>query len=704
MTARAASAWVPDGLGGPNVFPSALPQFYVEWLLAWVLPSRAVLDLLLIVTFAAGIAGAAFAARTLLETAPRWAVACGFFYMAGPVTIAKFVAGHTSYLEGYAVLPFVLALFFMRETQNRRVWLILSGLALAFSIVQLQIFGLALLILIFALLFRRRTLAEAAWIIAIALPLVLPALLGALVLAQPAHGAISMQRAILSWQVEQSVPPLAVFEGRGYFVHYYELLTQYLLQHVLLVFPLCALFALLGLQRRELRLAGALVLLALIAWITATGLRGPLHGLWSMIFTRISAASIYRELYDVMALYWLICVLLAVRFWSTHRAVGWLFAVFGLWATLPAWFAAPNLFGWAPAPATIQALQSASRNLSNGRILWWPAQQPLGPSDRAVGGADPLAYTPLDGNRAIFEYQPYGSFAAALTLAQDGQWSGAERILRAIGVVAIGERLGFASFVSGKPQRARSLPAKPAALIAKSDGFDLIAIPDPVGVVSLQQAAVFTELAKPFDRSVTDNVPGHGRLVAAYPYYYETPAVGLCGAASVLGYPADLVAQQRPWYFVAALTPKASCKWLPRTALQRFSNNALVVAGGWSERPLPPSNETQMVSSGSVSITSVTNDAVEGTMHASGSGVLVFRNAFDPRWTLSADGATTAARLVDGFANGWSVPPGDRHFVLRFAPSSYVHATVAVGLLWLVALLGDLVRMFCEKRYRAATH
>jgi len=60
MTARAASAWVPDGLGAPNIFPSALPQFYLEWLLAWPLPSKAVLDLLLILTFAIGIAGGAF--------------------------------------------------------------------------------------------------------------------------------------------------------------------------------------------------------------------------------------------------------------------------------------------------------------------------------------------------------------------------------------------------------------------------------------------------------------------------------------------------------------------------------------------------------------------------------------------------------------------------------------------------------------------
>ncbi|MBV8689294.1 MAG: hypothetical protein JOZ59_04225, partial [Candidatus Eremiobacteraeota bacterium] len=244
MTARAASAWVPDGLGAPNVFPSALPQFYLEWLLAWVVPSRAVLDLLLIVSFAAGIAGGAFAARTLLGVSPRWALACGFFYMAGPVAIAKFVAGHTSYLEAYAVLPFVLGLFLTREVEKRRLWVLFSALALALSIVQLQMFGLALLILLLAVLFRRRTLAEAGLIGVLALPIVLPALLGAIAVARSSEGAISMQRAVLSWQLQQSVPPLEAFEGRGYFARYYELSTQFWLQHALLLFPLCAVFAL----------------------------------------------------------------------------------------------------------------------------------------------------------------------------------------------------------------------------------------------------------------------------------------------------------------------------------------------------------------------------------------------------------------------------------------------------------------------------
>ncbi len=386
MSGRAVAAWVPDGLGAPNVFASALPQFYLEWLLAWIVPSKAVLDLLLVATVAFGIAGGAFAARTLLAIAPRWALLCGFFYMAGPVAIAKFVAGHTSYLEGYAVLPFVVALMLRKEPKNRRLWLLLTGLALAFSSVQLQIFGLALLILIFAILFRRRTVIDAVLIVLIAVPLLLPALLGATVLAQPSHGALSMQRAVLSWQLQQSVAPLEAFEARGYFVHYYELLTQFWLQHVLLLFPLCAIFAVIEL-RRDVRTIALLVILALIAWLTATGLRGPLHELWRVLFTRVSALSVYRELYDVMALYWLVCVLLATRFWMTHRAVGWLFALFGLWATVPAWFAAPNVFGWAPSAGgrwctKHRGTQSAAR--PRRLVAGATTARPCGPCGRRI--------------------------------------------------------------------------------------------------------------------------------------------------------------------------------------------------------------------------------------------------------------------------------------------------------------------------------
>ncbi|MBV9973476.1 MAG: hypothetical protein JO135_09085 [Candidatus Eremiobacteraeota bacterium] len=703
MTARAAAAWLQDGLGTPNVFPSALPQFYFEWLLAWILPSKAVLDLLLVVTFAFGIAGGAFAARTLLEISGRWAVACGFFYMAGPVAVAKFVAGHTSYLQGYATLPLVLALALSSDAQNRRRHVILTGIALAFSIVQLQIFGLAILILIVAVIVRRRTPADAILIVLVALPIILPAILGATVLAQPAQGALSMQRAVLSWQFQQSVSPLEAFEARGYFVHYYELLTQFWLQHVLLLFPLCALLALIG-MRRPIRLgAVVLILLALVAWLTATGLRGPLHAFWTIVFTQISALSVYRELYDVMALYWLACVLLAVRFWMTQPAVGWLFALFGLWSTVPAWFAAPNVFGWAPESRTIAMLERAAKNLPSGRILWWPAQQPIGPANRAVGGADPLAHTPLAQEHPIFEYQPYGGFAAALTLAQAGQWPGAERILRQLSVAAIGDRRGLASFVSGRAQSALAIPASQSTkLLVRNDDVDLFAIADPLPILTLQRLATFSQVAHSLPRSLSENTPGRGRLVAAYPYYYAAASIGFCGQASVLGFPTDLKALQHPWYFVAPFPSNRSCRWISRDALDHLSDDALLVAGGWSEHPLPAPTSAHVVRSGSVEITSESSDAIEG--QATGGGVLVFRSEFDPRWTLIANGTRTSARLVEGFANGWPLPAGASHFRIAFAPSPYIRIAVTVGLLWLLVLLGDLVRILWNERRSAAAH
>ena len=702
MTARALSAWVPDGLGAPNAFPSILPQFYFEWLLSWVLPSKAVLDLVLFLTFAAGIGGAAFAARTLLGIDNRWAVFCGFFYLAGPITISKFVAGHTSYLEGYAALPFFLALALRQNIGNRRLWIILSALALAFTIVQLQIFGLALIVLIFAVIFRKRTLKEAATIVLIALPLLLPALLGPLFLSQPSHGAIAMQRAVLSWQLQQSVPPIEATEGRGYFVHYYELLTQFWLQHVLLLFPLCALFALIEL-RREMRVAGLLVALALLAWLTATGLRGPLHELWSVLFARIPAFSVYRELYDVMALYWLVVVLLAARFWMTQRAVGWLFAIFGLWATLPAWFAAPNLVGWAPTPATIGVLTTAAQRLPPGRVLWWPAQQPLGPPDRTVGGADPLAYTPLGRARPIFEYQPYGSFAAAVTLAQQGNWQSAEPIFSQLGIVAIADRRTLATFASGRPELARSVPEDAATtLLADRDGVRLFALANAQPIVALQQSAAFTELPHAFVHSVAESAPAPGRLIAAYPYYWATPAIGFCGQASVLGYSNDLAAAQRPWYFVATFNSIAGCRWLPRAAVARFPKDRLLVAGGWFERPLATAAPIEAAPSGSVVITHAKSDEIEGDVHSDRGGVLVLRNDFDRRWKLIDGDRTTASRLVEGFANGWTLPPGNRHFVLWFSPAGYLRAALAAGFLWMILLVGELIRMLNAHNRAAA--
>jgi len=705
MTARGLVAWIPDGLGAPNAFPTVLPQFYLEWLLSWVLSPKVVLDALLLATFTLGILGAAFAARTLLALESRWALVCGFFYMAGPVTLAKFVAGHTSYLEAYAVLPFFVGLALQKRVERRRLWLILSALALAFSSVQLQIFGLEVLVLLLGVVFRRRTPKEAALIALVALPIVLPAIFGALVLSRPTHGALSMQRAVLTWQLQQSVPPLEATQGRGYFVHYYELLTPFWLQHVLLIFPLCALFGLAGL-RREMRTAALLVTLALIAWLTATGLRGPLHALWSQVFLHVSVSSLYRELYDVMALYWLICVLLAASFWREQRAVAWLFVVFGLWATLPSWVGAPALLGWAPPATAIAQLDEAANRLPPGRILWWPAQQPLGPPNRPVGGADPLAYTPLAGDKPIFEYQPYGLFAAALTEMQQGRWHLAEPLFSQLGIVAIGDRADIASFVSGRATAAKRIPRNASrTLLPRIGNVQLAVLKNAASVLSLQKEAAFTQLPEPFDRSVANNVPGKGRLVAAYPYYWMTPAIGLCGPSSVLGFRDDLLRLQRKWYFIAPLTSQGSCRWISRLALARWSSNALLVGGGGAGHPLPTPSTARPQIAGLVTVQHASSDEIEGTMRSATAGVLVFRNDFDPRWTLMLEGKKTAARLVEGFANGWTVPAGIHHFAVEFSPTPYLRVALVVGFTWLIVLLYAIARSLrSDVRGETAAH
>ncbi|MBV8727235.1 MAG: hypothetical protein JO233_05570 [Candidatus Eremiobacteraeota bacterium] len=85
--------------------------------------------------------------------------------------------------------------------------------------------------------------------------------------------------------------------------------------------------------------------------------------------------------------------------------------------------------------------------------------------------------------------------------------------------------------------------------------------------------------------------------------------------------------------------------------------------------------------------------------------MLVLRSDFDPRWILSDGNARpTPSRLVDGFANGWAIAPGSRHFILRFSPAGYLRAALAVGLFWLILLFVDVVRMLREARYRSGAH
>lgn len=703
-TIRGLAAWVPEGLGAPNAFPSILPQFYAEWLLSWFVPSKILLDLLLLATFALGIWGGSFAARSLFSVSLKWALACGLFYMAGPIVLVKFVAGHTSYLEGYASLPFFVGLALLPRIDNRRLWLALTALALAFSTVQLQLFGLELVILVAAVIFGKRTLKDGLTLACIALPLLIPPLLGPLILSQAAHGSMSMQRAVLSWQMEQSVPPLEALEGRGYFARYYELLTPLWLQHVLLLFPLGMLFAL-SQMKRELRMAALLAALAVVAWLAVTGLRGPLHDFWSLLFTHVAASSLYRELYDVMALYWLVCVLLATRFMASRPIAGAIFALFGLWALLPGWYNVSTLFGWAPSASLIARLDGIAQDLPDRRLLWWPAQQPIGPSNRRVGGADPLAYTPLAGEQPIFEYQPFGLFAAAVTRAQEGDWNGARPLLSQLGIGAVVERSDLVSFVSGRPQAASRVAADAGfKLVGRVGDFRLLRIVQSEPLLSLQDQTAFTQLPQPFEHSVVSDRPGRGRMVAAYPYYWMTPVIGLCGSSSVLGYRDDFLGAGKRWYFIAQFSSKQACNWIAPHTLARLPRAALLVAGGWSDqRPPAPMRVSEDMPASRVRVDRAWSDEWRGSFEASRPGLLVFRNDFDPRWSLSIDGRAAAARLVDGFANGWVVPSGLHSFALEFSPARYLRPILLASSLWLLILvvysLGSLAGVKTFQRY-----
>jgi hypothetical protein len=107
---------------------------------------------------------------------------------------------------------------------------------------------------------------------------------------------------------------------------------------------------------------------------------------------------------------------------------------------------------------------------------------------------------------------------------------------------------------------------------------------------------------------------------------------------------------------------------------------------------------------GSVVVTHARNDEIEGELRTDRGGVLVLRNDFDPRWILVDGGPPVASRLVDWFANGWTLRPGNRHFVLRFSPAGYLRAALAAGFLWMIALLADIVRTLSKARNRTAAH
>jgi hypothetical protein len=678
--------WVDDGLGHPNPYPSALPHFVVLALLAGAVPARVLLGVLLLATFVTAFAGASsFTRRVFGLGIPS--LACGALYAAAPLTLTKLVAGHLSYLQAYAAFPFfALAL---REAHGSLRWSALGALAVGVTAVQPQFFGYEVVYALGAIVTGSATPRALRNIALLALPLMLPTLIGPTLNARGEHGVLAHQHAVIAWEQEQSAPPLDALLGLGYFTRYVDRLAPPYALSALALVPLLALAA--AAQRlRDSRDARALLVCAAAGWLLVVGLNGPLALPARWAFLNVAPLSVFRELFDAMVLYWFpLCVLAAMALARLPRTAAAL-AVVAVAGTLAVpWSRYASYFVAAPDAATLRSVSALAQrdartrgDSAAGRVVWWPALQPLGVPDHAQGGSDPLARTPLDGFSPLYEYQPEGRFGTAVAFARAGRWDEAAPIFGWLGVRYLVTRDGIVSFASGSPRRTME-PRAPLRAIGRTGAFTVYRV-DAVRALATVEPPVRGDdlLLTPFTASLVDGTPQPGRVVAAFPYVWRNPAVADCGNAAVIADGATLADRGGAWIMAAPFDGGERCTWHAASAL-RSEGSRLFVAAGSADAvreptPLPrvPLAEPRTIeeSPGHWQI----------RITAPRDALLVVRTSYDARWRARIDGHDAGPpRAWNGFA-AWPIAAGAHDVDVRYGGGAVTFALV-IALMGLIA-------------------
>jgi len=673
--------WLDDGIGRPNPFPTELPYFVA---LAWATPllaPRVELGILLIAFVAlAFVAATAFAHRAL---GLRWgAYVCGALYAAGPIVLTKLIAGHLSYLQAYAVFPiFALAL---REGANSWRWCAAGALAAGVSTLQAQFLGFDATYAVLALACRAAPARAVTRVGALSIPLLLPVLIGPTINAVGGAGTLAHQHANLGWEIGQSSDLLPALVGVGYFTDYVPRLALPETLGLLLVVPLLAVAG--AYATRTSATTRALIASAVVGWLVVVGLKGPLAPAFAAAFASFTPASLFRELYDATVLIWLPLAALASAAFERLRPPAIVIAASALALVLvPAWARYGVYF---TAPPSARALADVSKLVAGdvpGRVVWWPALQPIGPPSQLRGGTDPLARTKLGADLPVYEYQPQALNGTAVALAANGRWVEAAPDFAWLGVRHIVLRDGLVSFASGAP-RASAGPGSALRLIGRSGTFSVYAVPEPRALITVEPAVQDgAPRMRAYDPSRTTTQPASGTIVAAFPFLWRAPAAAACGPNAVVGDGATLARAGDRWIFAApfGLGP---CSWRPAAKLAAHPRT-FFVAGGSADAPSPIAARPARPLAAASSLRERPGHW-EGTVEAPRPGLLVVRVAYDGRWRARADGRDLGPPRAWFGLPAWAIGAGPHTVV-----AAYDGGLPVVVCLWiaLAGLVGSVV-------------
>jgi hypothetical protein len=658
-----------DSLGGPNTDVAAYPALFLAALPVGLIGSSAALKFFLLWTTIAAAVGAAALARAC--GADRVSgLLIGVAYIAGPYAFNKIVSGQVTVWLAYAALPF--AFWAIRTMRDRNILFTVGAAALPLALVapQLQILAASLVALIaagFILAGLRGALAACA--------------AGTLAAATQSPLALEVRDALGAdvygqflarspWELIQSPPLRLALRLDGYFTQSYALATIGL-HHAAAIacyaFAAAAwlgLFVCPGLRRAGwIAAAGAASILAVVCCYHL-----PWRGVADNIFLNVPAATVFRELYDLIAL-------LAVAYViGAARATGITFGRLAVWgaavlviavACLARYDAVLSASDLRPHVAAFDALAAMP---GDDRIWPEPNGRFLKATANDAGGFDPF-FGRAGAHPIVEEYFPTGPVAVArmLPLGCAGPllramrvryiWRRHDLMRTAEAVSPVGplrspkcaDALHTTRVYASPTDSLEQIDAVPAARRA-IDHVDIVPDDWLDGLSSLGGGHDFifardastlgvreSEIEPPLDDRRFVN-PHDGPVSASLFGGAGVAFVELAGGAGIVAAPA--LAHTR-------INPAARFVYDPRSA--RFAlalcEESFACVGNGGFALFGPALRDPTVQARALSLGS--------------ERMLVVDTQFDPALHARARGRDLVHVRIDGYANGWLVPAGD---------------------------------------------
>jgi hypothetical protein len=605
-------------------------------------------------------------------------LAASLFYAFGPVPFTREAAGHLAYLVGYALLPFAIALGRNVLSERGTVRCVVLGIVAGIAASQVQFYAIVWMAIVAMIPFVRTTRGWAirmAIAIGVSIAVQLQSLLPLLVGAVPS--IYLSQRALLSWELNNSSPAADAAVMLGYFTHYYE---THALPGAEIVLYVLLIAGTLGSIVVAKRLGMYPLALCALGFALVSGLYGPFAGPLSTAFERYAAFTAVRDLHYFAAL----------------TAAGMALAIGLVVDARPAWFAAPALAAaaWIAAPSmggqavagiivprafVSDALLDIHVVASHGpgRLLWLPAEEPLGPASSTNRGRDFATYAPSTNPTISDDYQnPELAYALSQWRSGHPDWAALARMdVRYVGFrtylrsnrrenFGTGVPMGFAGI--GDAEMGASLDREPhLRLISRTPLSSVYAINGDANsefVARVRPGAMrFSELASNDIAVSGPNQRGLG--IAPSPVTADPRADWVNG---VLGW------RYVPWMpdsiypFVWTISrqtlvvrgpTEARCLLAAATSGARLQPGGIAIAGPWRRYAISgTATAVEPETSGVDAVSTVSCDP----QPALAARLFTVSSGYDRGWRVLRDGRLLPPELADGWMMAWPVEDAGR--------------------------------------------